>query len=102
MEFNRDDVRRFRREGWTGEANDGLPVVLREPADSRQAALVRDVVEEERVDRTAVMRRIVDTTPGLTGEEGMATVGRVLAARFLQEAEPGTHVQLPDGTWTTK
>ena len=102
MEFNLDDVRRFLREGWVGEGNDGLPVVLQEPADARQAALVRDVTEEERTDRTAVMRRIVDTTPGLTGEDGMATVGRVLAARFRQEAEAGMRVQSPDGTWTTK
>ena len=108
MEFNRDDVQRFLREGYLGEGNDGLPAIFGEALDGaprdepRLVQLIKDIYQEEAADRRVIMQRIVDTTPGLKGEAGMETVGRVLAARFRQEAPPGTPIQTPDGQWTTR
>jgi len=108
MEFNRDDVLRFRGEGYVGEGNDGLLMAFEdelarlEENDPRRARLVREVVQEENEDRLVVMRRIVDTNPDLRGPEGMAVVGRILAARQRDEADKGVRLQLPDGTWAVK
>lgn len=108
IEFNRDDVLEFKREGYVGERSDGLLTVFEaemaglEAADPRRLRLVRELVEEENEDRRVIMRRIVDTNPELKGEQGLRAVGQILAARYRQEAEAGTRVQLPDGTWTTR
>jgi hypothetical protein len=108
MEFNRDDVLRFKREGYVGEGRDGFLAVFEErladleEAEPRRARLVRAIAEEENGDRRVVMQRIVDTTPELGGGEGLRTVGRILAARGRDEAEPGMRVQLPDGRWVVK
>lgn len=107
IEFNRDDVLAFKRAGCVGEGNDGLLVLLEDGAahlraeDPRRFRLVRDVTSEENEDRLVLRQRIVDTNPELAGPQGLATVGRILAARYRDEAEPGMRVQLPDGTWTT-
>jgi len=107
MEFNRDDVSAFRVAGYVGEGNDGMLVVMRAQAeklresDPRLLALVEGVVQEENEDRMTTMQRIVDTNPDLKGEEGLLTVRRILAARQRQDADSGTMIQLPDGTWTT-
>jgi len=108
MEFNRDDVLAFKREGLVGEGNDALltafPDAMARLAteDPRRHALVRDVVREENKDRRTIMQRIVDTNPDLIGAEGLDQVRRILAARYRQEAEPGTMVQLPDGSWIAR
>ncbi len=108
MEYNRDDILSFERQGVAGEANDGLVVTFPDAMeklkadDPRRYALVTDVVREENEDRAVVMQRIVDTNPELSGEQGLGQVRSILAARYRQDAEPGMKVQLPDGTWTTK
>ena len=108
MEFNRDDILRFQREGYVGEGNLGLPAAFAErvddlaESDPRRARLVLEVVEEESEDRLTVMQRIVDTMPELKGRDGLLAVRQILAARYRDEAEPGTQVQLADGTWMTK
>jgi hypothetical protein len=108
MEYNRDDVLSFKRQGVAGEANDGLLATFPDAmeklkaADPRRYSLVTDVVREENEDRAVVMQRIVDTNPELSGEQGLAQVRSILADRYRQESEPGMKVQLPDGTWTTK
>jgi len=108
MEFNRDDVLSFERQGVAGEANDGLLATFTDAIerlkaeDARRYNLVTDIVREENEDRAVVMRRIVDTNPALAGEAGLAQVRSILSAKYRQEAEPGMKVQLPDGTWTTK
>ncbi len=108
MEFNRDDIRQFRREGLVGERNDGLlelfapgmEELARDDPDRHE--LVVAVVEEENADRLVVMERIVRTNPDLRGQEGMEAVRRILASRYRREAEPGAMVQEPDGSWTVK
>jgi len=108
MEFNRDDVLAFKREGLVGEGNDALLTAFPDAMawlateDPRRHALVRDVVREENEDRRTIMQRIVDTNPDLIGAEGLDQVRRILAARYRQEAEPGTMVQLPDGSWIAR
>lgn len=108
MEFNRDDIARFRQGGYVGEGRDGMLVPLEEQVarlragDQRLYDLVRAVTDEENQDRLTVMERIVRTNPDLQGEEGLETVRQILAARYRQQAEPGTRVQMPDGQWTVK
>jgi hypothetical protein len=108
MEYNRDDVLSFKRQGIAGEANDGLlatfpdAVAKLQANDPRRYRLLTDVVQQENEDRGVVMQRIVDTNPDLSGEQGLAQVRRILADRYRQEAEPGMKVQLTDGSWVTK
>jgi hypothetical protein len=108
MEFNRDDVREFLRLAYVGEGNDGFLVIFEDElqdlraSDPRRSSLVEAVVAEENEDRLLIMQRIVDTNPGLTGEEGLRQVGRILAARHRQDAEPGMKVQLPSGAWAAR
>jgi hypothetical protein len=108
IEFNRDDVQEFKRLGYAGEGSDGMLVPFEasmerlRAQDERRFRLVGDIVREENEDRLVIMERIVDTTPELAGQEGLATVRRILAARYRQEAEPGTMFQLPGGDWTVK
>lgn len=108
MEFNRDDVLAFKRDRIVGEGRDGLLAVFEErvaeleQADPRRAALVRAIVAEENEDRLTIMRRIVQTTPELRGEQGLESVRRILAARYAQQSPPGTLVQRADGTWAVK
>jgi hypothetical protein len=108
MEFNRDDVLEFKRNGYVGEGSDGLLVPfesemqrLREQ-DPRGHALVLSVVEEENQDRLIVMERIVATNPDLRGQGGLMTVQSILAAKHREEAEPGMKVQMPDGEWVRR
>jgi len=107
MEYNRDDILDFERQGYIGEGNDGF-VVLFDGAigrlraeNPRLARIVEAVAREENEDRRVIMQRIVDTTPELKGEEGLAAVGRILARQRRREAEPGVRVQLANGEWIT-
>ncbi|MFO8008814.1 MAG: DUF1318 domain-containing protein [Candidatus Brocadiia bacterium] len=108
MEFNRDDVARFRQAGYVGEGREGVLVPFEEQMeqlradDQRLHDLVFAVTDEENQDRLTVMRRIVRTNPDLRGEEGLASVRQILAARYRQEAEPGAMIQTPDGRWIVK
>jgi uncharacterized protein YdbL (DUF1318 family) len=108
MEFNRDDVFQFKREGYVGEAASGLLVIMPdakvrlEKDDPWLFVLVRDVVAEENADRRNVMKRIIEITPELQGEGGMDTLKMILAEKHRQEAEPGMKIQSPDGKWVTK
>ena len=107
MEFNRDDVTRFKREGYVGEGRDARLHSFPEQREKLRAqqpwllSLVEAIVAEENEDRAKVIERIVETTPELKGEEGRRTVARILAEKYRREAEPGMRVQQPDGTWMT-
>lgn len=108
MEFNRDDVRWFRREGYAGESYSGRLEILPEPArelerkDPWLHRLVSDVVEEVNADRAVIVTRILETTPELEGQSGRRTVWRILARRYQGEASPQTMLQREDGTWVRK
>jgi hypothetical protein len=108
MEFNRDDVLRFKRLGYAGESADGFLVVLDDGTKTLEQEnpwlldLVREVVAEENEDRRRIANRIVETTIELQVEDGPETLQAILAEKYRQEAEPGMKVQLPDGTWVSK
>lgn len=108
MEFNRDDVRWFKREQFVGESFDGRLVFLPGP-DERLARrdpwlhrLIQEVVREENEDRGILVNRIVTTNPELEGESGAKTVWRIFAEKYRQEAESGMMVQTEDGAWVRK
>jgi len=108
MEFNRDDVVEFRLLGYVTDADNGFLVPSEAEMERLRAEnprrwqLVRDVVAEENEDRLIIMQRIVDTNHQLKGEEGLAVVGRVLAAKYRQEAQAAARAQLRDGSWAVK
>lgn len=108
MEFNRDDVLRFKRRRYVGEGNDALLVFFREQQeklkteDPRLYRLVKEITAEENRDRMAIMKRIVETTPDLAGEKGLQTVRAILTEYYREQAEPGMSIQTSDGAWTTK
>ncbi len=108
MEFNRDDVLRFKRLAYVGEDRQGLLVFFEDRKEKLRRGdpwlfgLVRDIAEEENRDRECIMKRIAETTPELGGEEGPRTVRQILAEMYRRQAEPGMKVQLSDGTWVTK
>jgi hypothetical protein len=108
MEYNRDDLVQFERDGFLGEANDASVAVLAEGTaalreqNPRLHDLVRALAAEENEDRLVVMRRIAATNPDLHGEDGLGTVRRVLASRYREAAPAGAAVQLRDGTWSVK
>lgn len=108
MEFNRDDVLRFKRLGYLGEGLDGLLAVREQnlgdlpQEDPWLFQLVREVGDEENTNRRCIWDRIIETTPELQGEDGLATLQAVMAEKHRQEAEPGMEIQQPDGTWVTK
>jgi len=108
IEFNRDDVLRFKRLGYMGEGRDGSLVVFQETVDKLNGEdpwllrLVMEITAEENRDRERVARRIQETTPELQGESGLQMVREVLAEKYRSEAEPGMKVQMSDGSWVTK
>jgi hypothetical protein len=109
MEFNRDDVQRFKRARYVGEGRDGKLVFFSEEKDRLAqedpwlCKLVEDVTREENSDRERIMQRILETTPELTDEKGRSAVGQILAEKYRQEAETGVKVQDPEsGQWTIK
>ncbi|MBS3763243.1 MAG: DUF1318 domain-containing protein [Planctomycetes bacterium] len=108
MEFNRDDITRFKIKGYVGVGNDAK-LVFFGPQKSQlreQKAwmfnLVQSVVEEENEDREIVIQRILTTTPELVGETGRRAVEKILADKYRQESDSGVMVQLPDGKWVAK
>lgn len=104
MAFNLDDVLAFKRDGLAGEGRDALLVVFEGALaglDPRHCRLVEEVCAEENADRRVLMERIVQTTADLSGEDGPRAVRAILSSYNRQHGEPGTRVQLPDGSWAT-
>jgi len=108
MEFNRDDVLRFKRAGYVGEGRDGLLVFFTDQQEMLRAEnpwlyeLVRAVALEENRDRLNVMQRIIEITPELQGEGGPDMLRAILAEKSRQEAELGMKLQRPDSVWETR
>jgi hypothetical protein len=108
MEFNRDDIRWFKREGYVGESYRGRLVFLDDPGqdllerDPWLHDLVQGVVEEENSDRAVIVERLLRTAPELEGKSGRRTIWRVLARKYRADARPGTITQREDGVWVRK
>lgn len=114
-EFNRDDIERFKKEGYVGENNEGLLTFRGEAQDKlrkespRTYELVRDVVAEENADRQELMARVVETVSTLQGEEGLKQVRTIIASQNRAHAKPGEWIQERDdkkngqpGKWVQK
>lgn len=108
IEFNRDDMLLLKRQGYIGESNRAEPVLIEEACarlrerDPWLLALVEAITAEERTDREAIRRRIMQITPVLQADDGDGMLRAILADRYRIEADPGMRIQLPDGNWTVK
>jgi len=108
MEFHRDDILAFKREGFVGEGNDATLVFFPQEQERLRRedpwlfSLVEDLTRQENEDRHAVALRILEITPSLSGEEGMTSLRGILANKYRTEAEPGTRIQDDTGNWTAK
>ncbi|HOX38341.1 MAG TPA: DUF1318 domain-containing protein [Candidatus Brocadiia bacterium] len=103
--FNRDDIESFKEIGCVREKADGeLEFKKTTETDSSPdlERRARAIVDEENADRAVIMRRLVDTTPGLDGEDGMKVVREIFASRQRELAKAGEWIQEPDGQWVQK
>lgn len=103
--FNRDDIETFKQMGCVGEKADGeleFRKTRETDASPELERRVRAIVEEENRDRLIIMRRLLETTPGLEGEEGMRVIREIFASRQRELAKPGEWIQEPDGRWIQK
>lgn len=101
-EYNRDDVDLLLRTSYAGERNDGLLEVRDDSVPI--ARLTREqidaVIAEENADRTTILDRLIQTTPGAEDEPDEV---RWIFARLNQDAAPaGTWVQDRRGRWNLK
>ncbi|MBI2194566.1 MAG: DUF1318 domain-containing protein [Planctomycetes bacterium] len=103
-EFNRDDIESFKKEGAAGENNQGLLTFFeteKTRADSKYKSFVQSKIEEENLDRTVLMRRVIEITPGRT-ERDLPDIQKIMASRNRDSAKPGEKIQLENGEWTAK
>ncbi len=102
--YNRDDVLGLLNRSIAGENNQGLLTIFDEAlaqASAQDQAFYKQVVSEENADRETLMRRLLETTPGLRPEDE-PRVRAVFASLNRDSAPGGARVQMEDGTWTTK
>lgn len=104
-QYNRDDIDRLRRAGLAGEGRDGMLALRPEQAgqglEELTAAQVTALIEEENRDRRAVLDRLIETTPGVTGAQ-RASVAWIFAGLNQDAAPAGAWVQNEDGSWRRK
>ncbi|MEW6774704.1 MAG: hypothetical protein AB1405_00250 [Bdellovibrionota bacterium] len=101
QEYNRDDLSRFRREGWMGESASGRIHVF----EDRLAGLdlptrerVRVLTEEENRDREGIVVAVIEIAPDL-GPEDKPELEQVFARQYIGRAEAGAWVEQPAGQW---
>jgi hypothetical protein len=100
--FNRDDLLDFKARGVLGENNQGGLALLREEALAPdEQVFVRNLINEENADRETVMRRIIETTEGLSERE-LPDVRRMFTVLNRDMARSGDKIQRENGEWTTK
>ncbi|MBF0308228.1 MAG: DUF1318 domain-containing protein [Magnetococcales bacterium] len=100
--FNRDDLVRFKKEGWIGEANDGR-LLVREGATlpESERKMVEALIGEENSDREAIIRRVLESNEGMK-EEDLQRIRRTFASMRRDQAQPGEWLQEEDGKWRQK
>ena len=104
QKFNKDDIDEFKRKGFVGEGNTGF-LVMRPSADleadTEQMTFVKEIVDEENLDREVIMERVVELNDSLQKSKRDDILG--IFAKMNQEGSPqGTWVQREDGTWARK
>ncbi|MFQ5674042.1 MAG: DUF1318 domain-containing protein [Nitrospinales bacterium] len=104
MEFNRDDILKFKKLGCAGESNDGLLKFFeceKARGDSKFKTFAQAIIKEENADRLAVLQRIVATNVNFS-EDDLPKVRKIYAKLNQDNSEPGVKIQTEDGAWTTK
>jgi len=104
MEFNRDDILKFKKLGCAGEGNDGFLKFFeceKTRGDPKFATFVQAIVKEENADRLAVLERIVATNVNFS-EDDLPKVKKIYAKLNQDSAAAGTRIQTEDGAWVTK
>ena len=102
-QFNRDDVGTLLLVGHVREGRDGLL----QPGESLSGSIpfsdveTAAIVDEENADRTTLIERLLQTTPGVTAED-RDRVAWVVATLNHDLAPPGAWLQNEDGTWRQK
>lgn len=101
--YNVDDVEILLRAGAIGEGNDGLLVVL--SIDTVVAPLsielARQIILEENNDRTTIINRLMETTPGVTAND-RGDVAWIMASLAQDGAPVGSSIQDRAGNWRRK
>ncbi len=104
MEFNRDDIQRFKKMGVAGEKNDGfLNFFETEDTQNDQQFKIfaQTILDEENQDRETVLKRVIATNIRFSPQD-LPKVKKVYANLNRDNALSGEKIQLEDGTWTTK
>jgi hypothetical protein len=104
QEFNSDDILNFKKQGTTGEGNQGLLVFFeteRTRKDPKYKQFVQTLIQEENEDRLAIYERVLATNE-FFGEEDLPKIKAITASLNRDNARPGEKIQLPDNSWTVK
>ncbi|MBW1786597.1 MAG: DUF1318 domain-containing protein [Deltaproteobacteria bacterium] len=112
MAFNQDDIDAFKRLGWVGEGNEGLlkafpmettatPEDLTDFVERYPEPEFKAVVGQVNEARETIMRRVVETDPGLSKDD-LPQVRRVFGKLNRENALSGEKIQNEDGLWTEK
>ena len=112
LAFHADDVDAFKRLGWAGEDNRGrlaafpldrskVPPELKDFVERFRQAEFEAVLKAVNAAREAVMRRVVETTPGFSAAD-LDRVRAVFGKLNAENAQPGERIQTADGAWTVK
>lgn len=102
--YNRDDVNLLLSERIVGEGINGLLELQVETVSAvgnLTPALVQEVISEENRDRSVIVERLMQTTPGVT-PANRAEVEAIFARLNIDLAPAGSRIQSADGSWGTK
>ncbi len=104
MEFNRDDIQKFKEMGIAGEKNDGFLNFFETEEtkkDSQLKVFAQTIINEENEDRQTILTRVIATNIRFSPED-LPKVKKVYANLNRDNALTGEKIQLEDGTWTVK
>ncbi len=104
MEFNKDDLESFKKEGCAGENNQGLITFFeteKTKKDSSYNKFVVAIIDEENEDRITTLKRVVATNEAFK-EGDLPKVQRIYAGLNRDNAQKGELIQTPEGEWVKK
>ena len=104
MEFNRDDIQKFKEMGIAGEKNDGFLSFFeteKTQKDIQFKTFSQTIIDEENEDRGTILNRVIATNIRFSPKD-LPKVKKVYANLNRDNALTGEKIQLEDGTWTVK
>ncbi len=104
MEFNRDDIQRFKEMGIVGEKNDGFLNFFeteKTQKDQQLKVFAQTIINEENEDRETILNRVIATNIRFSPKD-LPKVKKVYANLNRDNALTGEKIQMEDGTWTLK